>query len=55
MSSFFRRELLYAAIVCLTPLGFGYLIGYPSPAAQKFRLAWGSDFPEKKLESLCRN
>ncbi|EAX86609.1 major facilitator superfamily protein [Trichomonas vaginalis G3] len=32
MSSFFRRELLYAAIVCLTPLGFGYTIGYPSPA-----------------------
>ena len=47
MSSFFRRELLYAAIVCLTPLGFGYLIGYPSPAASYFRKEWGSEFPDK--------
>ncbi|EAY15552.1 hypothetical protein TVAG_495690 [Trichomonas vaginalis G3] len=43
--SFFKRELLYAAIVCFTPLGFGYIIGYPSPAAYYFRKHWNT-FPD---------
>ena len=45
MASLFRRELLYALIVCFTPLGFGYIIGYPSPAHDKFLEQWGSSFP----------
>ncbi|EAY05073.1 major facilitator superfamily protein [Trichomonas vaginalis G3] len=49
MSSFFRKELLYASIVCLMPLGFGFLIAYPSPAAEYIRKNWSKTPDQWKL------
>ncbi|EAY23718.1 major facilitator superfamily protein [Trichomonas vaginalis G3] len=46
MVSLFRKELYYAAIVCLTPLCFGLIIGYPSPSAAYFKKNW-KEFPSQ--------
>ena len=42
MAKFFRRELIYALIVMIGPLNFGFCMGFTSPAIPEWKLKWKS-------------
>ena len=42
MAKFFRRELLYALIVVLGPINFGFCMGFTSPAIPEWNKKWPS-------------